>query len=60
MILIQVHLDIQWKFSVSEQYRVGFSPKYKYKGGEIVMNSASSIERDLFNFGSFRITNQEI
>jgi hypothetical protein len=42
------------------RHPVGFSPKYKYKGGEIVMNSsASSIERDLFNF-VFRILNREI
>ena len=46
--------DNKDNFSTSEQYRIGFSPKYKYNGGEIVMNSsASSIERDLFNFGSF-------
>jgi vitamin B12 transporter len=41
-------------FSVSEQYRVGFSPKYKYKKGEFVINSgANVITRDLFNYGSF-------
>lgn len=46
--------DNSENFSTSEQYRIGFSPKYKYNGGEIVMNSsASSIERDVFNFGSF-------
>ena len=46
--------DNKVNFSTSEQYRVGFSPKYKYNGGEIVMNSsASSIDRELFNFGSF-------
>jgi vitamin B12 transporter len=46
--------DNKENFSTSEQYRIGFSPKYKYKGGEIVMNSsASSIEREVFNFGSF-------
>lgn len=46
--------DNKENFSTSEQYRIGFSPKYKYNGGEIVMNSsASSIERDVFNFGSF-------
>jgi vitamin B12 transporter len=46
--------DNKVNFSTSEQYRVGFSPKYKYNGGEIVLNSsASSIDRDLFNFGSF-------
>ena len=46
--------DNKVNFSTSEQYRVGFSPRYKYNGGEIVMNSsASSIDRELFNFGSF-------
>jgi vitamin B12 transporter len=46
--------DNKENFSTSEQYRIGFSPKYKYKGGEIVMNSSmGSIVRDLFNFGSF-------
>jgi vitamin B12 transporter len=46
--------DNKVNFSTSEQYRVGFLPKYKYNGGEVVMNSsASSIDRELFNFGSF-------
>ncbi len=41
-------------FNLSEQYRVGFTPKYKYNNGEIVVNtSANMISRDIFNFGSF-------
>ena len=39
--------------SLSEQYRVGFSPKYKYEKGEFVINSgANSITRDFFSYGS--------
>ncbi len=41
-------------FNLSEQYRVGFTPKYKYNKGEFVVNtSANMINRDIFNFGSF-------
>jgi vitamin B12 transporter len=41
-------------FNLSEQYRVGFTPKYKYNKGELVVNtSANMINRDIFNFGSF-------
>jgi vitamin B12 transporter len=40
-------------FSLSEQYRVGFSPKYKYNKGELVINtSANVINRDIFSYGS--------
>ena len=40
-------------FSVSEQYRVGFSPKYKYKKGEFVINSgANLVNRDFFSYGT--------
>ena len=39
-------------FNDSEQLRVGFSPKYKYNGGEVVLNSSANlIERDYFRFG---------
>lgn len=39
--------------SFSEQYRVGFSPKYKYNKGEFVINSgANLISRAIFNYGS--------
>jgi vitamin B12 transporter len=40
--------------STSEQYRVGFSPKYKYDKGEFVINSSANlIDRSIFNYGSF-------
>jgi hypothetical protein len=39
MILIQVHLDNNENFLYLSN-TAGFSPKYKYKGGEIVMNSS--------------------
>ena len=40
-------------FSISEQYRVGFSPKYKYKKGELVINSgANLVNRDFFSYGT--------
>lgn len=40
-------------YSLSEQYRVGFSPKYKYNKGEFVINSgANMITRDFLNYGT--------
>lgn len=43
-------------YNNSEQFRVGFSPKYKYNNGELVLNtSANLMERDNFRFGG--ITN---
>ena len=43
-------------YNDSEQFRVGFSPKYKYSKGELVLNSSANlIERDYFRFGG--ITN---
>lgn len=40
-------------YSKSKQYRVGFSPKYKYNKGEFVINSgANTISRDFFNFNA--------
>lgn len=40
-------------YSLSEQFRVGFSPKYKYEKGEFVINSAAnSIIRDFSSYGS--------
>jgi vitamin B12 transporter len=46
--------DDKMNFATSEQYRVGFSPKYKYEKGEFVMNSSASlIDRSIFNYGSF-------
>jgi vitamin B12 transporter len=43
-------------YNISEQYRVGFSPKYTYNNGELVVNTSGNlITRELFNFGG--ITN---
>ena len=40
-------------FSISEQYRVGFSPKYKYNKGEFIINSSGSlIGRTLLSSGT--------
>ncbi|MFV8344415.1 TonB-dependent receptor plug domain-containing protein [Flavobacterium sp. XS2P39] len=40
-------------FSLSEQYRIGFSPKYKYNKGELIINtSANVINRDIFSYES--------
>ena len=45
--------DDKENYSLSEQYRVGFSPKYKYNKGEFVINSgANLINRDIFSYGS--------
>ena len=39
-------------YGKSEQYRVGFSPKYKYDNGELVVNTAASLmDRGLFQYG---------
>ncbi len=46
-------VDDLTNYSKSEQYRVGFSPKYKYEKGELVVNTvAASINRDYFSYGS--------
>lgn len=43
-------------YSNSEQFKLGFSPKYKYQNGELVLNSSANlIEREEFSFGG--ITN---
>lgn len=40
-------------YSKSEQYRVGFSPKYKYDKGELIVNTAASLmNRGSFSYGS--------
>lgn len=40
-------------YSKSEQYRVGFSPKYKYNKGELIVNTAASLmNRGSFSYGS--------
>lgn len=39
-------------YSKSEQYRLGFTPKYKYDKGELVVNTAASLmDRGLFQYG---------
>lgn len=39
-------------YGKSEQYRVGFSPKYKYDKGELVVNTAASLmDRNSFSGG---------
>nr|WP_294936699.1 TonB-dependent receptor plug domain-containing protein [uncultured Flavobacterium sp.] len=44
--------DLQ-NFNTSEQYRVGFSPKYKYNKGEFVINSgANLINREIFSYAT--------
>ncbi|GEL11420.1 TonB-dependent receptor [Flavobacterium glycines] len=45
--------DDLYNYGKSEQYRVGFSPKYKYEKGELVINTAAGwMNRDSFNYGS--------
>lgn len=40
-------------FSLSEQYRIGFTPKYKYNKGELIINaSANEINRDIYSYES--------
>lgn len=40
-------------YGKSEQYRVGFSPKYKYDKGELVVNAAASLmNRESFSYSS--------
>ncbi|MGX7666816.1 TonB-dependent receptor plug domain-containing protein [Flavobacterium pedocola] len=47
------YADDSENFSKSEQYRIGFSPKYKYNKGEFVINSgANMIEREIFSYGT--------
>uniref|UniRef100_UPI004049505D TonB-dependent receptor plug domain-containing protein n=1 Tax=Flavobacterium sp. TaxID=239 RepID=UPI004049505D len=41
----------------SEQFRVGFSPKFKYRNGELVLNtSAATLEREINLFNSWTNT----
>ncbi|WP_338409990.1 TonB-dependent receptor [uncultured Flavobacterium sp.] len=43
--------------SVSEQFRLGFLPKYKYNSGEFQLNSSyTSIKRDINQFSSYTNT----
>ncbi|MEZ7499933.1 TonB-dependent receptor plug domain-containing protein [Flavobacterium sp. Arc3] len=46
--------DNSLNVSTSEQFRFGFSPKYKYEKGEFVMNSSfNTIERNYNTFSSY-------
>ncbi len=46
--------DIAENTSVSEQFRFGFSPKFKYDKGEFILNSSfNSIERNYNTFNSY-------
>jgi vitamin B12 transporter len=39
-------------YNKSEQYRIGFSPKYKYNKGELVVNTAANLmNREMFVYG---------
>ena len=43
--------DDDQNFAVSEQFRIGFSPKYKYQKGEFVINSGAGMtERDILSY----------
>lgn len=45
--------DDKDNYSSSEQFRVGFSPRYKYNKGEFVINSgAGMIERNILSYGT--------
>ncbi len=47
------YVDDANNYGKSEQYRVGFSPKYKYDKGELVVNTAANLmERGSFSYGS--------
>ncbi|PKH68136.1 TonB-dependent receptor [Flavobacterium sp. ALD4] len=46
--------DTPLNVSKSEQFRLGFSPKYKYEKGEFVLNSSfNTIERNYNTFNSY-------
>ncbi|KGO89472.1 TonB-dependent receptor plug domain-containing protein [Flavobacterium suncheonense] len=46
--------DATENVSISEQFRFGFSPKYKYNKGEFVINSAfNTIQRDYNTFNNW-------
>lgn len=47
-------IDNLSNYGKSEQYRIGFSPKYKYDKGELVVNTAAGwMNRDSYSYGSF-------
>ncbi|GIZ08453.1 catecholate siderophore receptor CirA [Flavobacterium sp. UMI-01] len=40
-------------FNLSEQYRIGLSPKFKYDNGELVLNTSGNlIAKELLNYGT--------
>lgn len=46
-------LDDTQNFNTSEQYRIGFSPRYKYNKGEFVINSGTNlINREFFSYST--------
>jgi vitamin B12 transporter len=46
--------DTPLNVSTSEQFRLGFSPKYKYEKGEFVLNSSfNTIQRNYNTFNSY-------
>jgi vitamin B12 transporter len=49
--------DDKTNHSISEQYRIGFSPKFKYNKGELVLNAgASKIDRNFDIYSSWTKT----
>ena len=45
--------DDKNNYSTSKQYRIGFSPKYKYNKGEFVINSSAGItEREILSYNT--------
>jgi vitamin B12 transporter len=48
--------DNDENLTLSEQFRLSFLPKYKYKKGELILNAGTNtITRDLFNYGAWTI-----
>ena len=48
------HPDTPLNFSTSEQFRLGFSPKYKYNKGEFVLNTIfNTLERNYSVFSNY-------
>lgn len=45
--------------TTSEQFRFGFSPKYKYNKGELIINTSfNQIARDYFEFNSYSLATE--
>jgi vitamin B12 transporter len=52
--------DVLENVSLSEQFRFGFNPKYKYKKGEFIVNSGFTLlERNYDEFSSFSGTTDQ-